>query len=110
MVGFLIGPAARLLAGVAATALLAAVIYLAGYHAAQRACQAAQLRAELATARAVLRIAREANDRADQLAAAAEREADELQQKVDDYAKARIKNPACRMSPADAKRLRALIR
>ena len=30
MVGFLIGPAARLLAGVAATALLAAVIYLAG--------------------------------------------------------------------------------
>ena len=55
MVGLLVGPAARLLAGVAAAALLVAGIYLAGYHAAQRACQAAQrVRAELATARADL--------------------------------------------------------
>lgn len=92
-------------AGVGMAVLIGA--YQTGVRAERKRGQAAALRAEIATLKADIAIARQAEADAATRAAAVEIAADADRKIVEEISRA-PSNPACRLSPADALRLQSI--
>jgi len=92
---------------------LAGGIWRAGYNYAQRGCEAASLRSELAAVRQDLAIAQAAERQAQTAAADLDRQNSQNQEKLRAYETAIQARPAdrrCALSADDARRLRELVR
>lgn len=116
MIAWLFGPVGKLVVAGVAILGIAVAIYSAGYRAASSVCQAELYKAERDAARVErdtalrdIAVARDAAAEAERLAGEADKAAELLQQKVDDYAQALPGDSACRATDDDVKRLRDII-
>ncbi|KAB2666516.1 hypothetical protein F9K91_04850 [Brucella tritici] len=99
-----------LLLRVAIGAALCFGIYFAGWNAHANVSRAGQYKAERDSALRSLALFEEAAEHAESLARDAKKEANEAKKRLASYAKSLPKNPACRLTDDDIKRLRDLRR
>ncbi|SBW15280.1 putative membrane protein [Brucella sp. 10RB9215] len=99
-----------LLLRIAIGAALCVGIYSAGWNAHANVSRSGQYKAERDAALRSLAIFEEAAEHAESLAIEARNEAREAKKRLVDYAKSLPKNPACRLTGDDIKRLRDLRR
>lgn len=110
--GLLISPAIRAGGLVLLALALVGYIYAQGHGAATRGCEAAALRARIATLEADQTAARDAQRRAEGIAANLRARTEADQKRIADYETELAKQPArsCGLSDADVKRLRSIKR
>lgn len=110
MIAFLLSPVARWLAGALAILALGWFIYAKGYSAAEEKCDAASLRAQIATLERDLRIAKSAAADAERRAAVLDETLKANQDQINDYEAelAKRPDPQCGLTGDDVRRLQNL--